>query len=942
MMPMPDRSSSGPRLAALVLLAVLVVGMVWLLGRGGDEAGSEPGPAPVAGAHDGGADEEQSTVASLESDAGGERREIEARGAAGETSAALDLEAPIEEPIEEPVEAESVLWIVGRVVDARGQGVAHARVRWRAGQAEPSPAILGLRDLDEFDTGGDGAVVTEPDGSFELGAPDPGAFRLLVTHAEHPKSDTRHAVDPAQDRVEGIVVTLRDGATITGQIVGGPDDVEPLLVCARRVDSSPAGALAPIDFSTVLDGLGVPLGSRTAVVDQDRRFEVRGLDPDASYEVWGLRGEAVLTRPCTARQNVRAGATGVELVWREGLVVTFRVLDASTGAPLDDLRVAAGLVRYISMLGMQVPVPMARPYPDLETPEGRVRITGLEAGNQDKPVVVAEVRADGYRTWRREDIAVPQSGVFDLGDVRLEPTSVIAVRVIDAETGAPVAGVAVALAAAEPDAAPDEAREGSRSISIGATADVSGGPAISVDHGAPEVRTDAEGRCEITCDLEGRARLVADAEGYATLATEEFEVPRIPQRLERELAVGRGGTVVVTVVDSAGRLVENPHVKHRSPIGDAEESQQVFGAEPLRFEQLAAGRHEFSIVEASAGQPAAGGMRMRISGLDDGSDPPVVVEVPAIHGHEQQIELVQPLRCTLSGTVTLDGAPLDRADLQVTAVQDGMNAMESSLRSAMQASIGGMFGLGGATDDSRTGEDGRFKLERVKVGERVLVVTHSSLLMPVHVPVHLVEGENVQQVALRLTRLEGRVLGPDGAPLAGANVSVSPDAGREGARLANAAAEAEEVVSSLLPAVQVRRSVRTDAEGRFVLPGVRSGIGLAVRVEARQHITETVAVPALAEGAHETGLEVRLAAAGRVRIRVHGETETGAHVRAVWAGDDVDPPPAGGTKLLRNGRALLDGLRPGRWALECSKAPGGREETRTVEVQAGETVRVEF
>ena len=68
-------------------------------------------------------------------------------------------------------------------------------------------------------------------------------------------------------------------------------------------------------------------------------------------------------------------------------------------------------------------------------------------------------------------------------------------------------------------------------------------------------------------------------------------------------------------------------------------------------------------------------------------------------------------------------------------------------------------------------------------------------------------------------------------------------------------------------------------------------------------------------------------------------------VKAEWAGGD--PKPKGITSqsaLLKNGRAVLDSLPPGRWklSLERSNPERGSGEERFVEVTAGVLATVEF
>ena len=293
-------SGSGILLiAALAVVAAAVAAWQW-------SAGEAPRPGQTT---EPGAADRQTPGADAKPTAGGtaiapERSEVPTPPAA----------AP-DEPAAEPADADAAAGkfaVRGRVVDVRGNGIADAHVHVTDQPVADLPfGIHGIEGLDDMLSGRPGDASTAADGTFELRVPDAGPFRLVATHPDHPRGDYR---GEATADVEGVVITLRDGARITGSVLGAPPEAESIVVFARRlkgtVEKATSGAL--LDVSGLVEAVGAPLGAARAEVDAERRFELRGLDPDSRYSIWAANATTANGMPLksTPALEFAAGTLG--------------------------------------------------------------------------------------------------------------------------------------------------------------------------------------------------------------------------------------------------------------------------------------------------------------------------------------------------------------------------------------------------------------------------------------------------------------------------------------------------------------------------------------------------------------------------------------------------------------------------------------------------------
>jgi hypothetical protein len=289
----------------------------------------------------------------------------------------------------------------GRVVDAAGAPLAGVEVRV-LGAAAGETALLPLRDR----------YASDAAGEFTFRAPE-GA----TLEARHP------GYAPARADLD-FAATVSRRLTLTLEAWAPGEEERQEAGIAGRVDlpgGQPAGGALVI--ATAWDaGDGPP---RQATAAADGRFALPPL-PAGRYRV-------VATRPGSApvERDVRAGATDLVLRLAEGGRVAGRVRDRSTGQPVAPFTVA------VRARGRRFPLRTLA----VVDPSGRYEVADLPPGRAF--VVVA---APGRAPSAEQEVTVPEPGQPPaVADFELSAGGRLHGRVVDARTGAPVAGAAVEL-----------------------------------------------------------------------------------------------------------------------------------------------------------------------------------------------------------------------------------------------------------------------------------------------------------------------------------------------------------------------------------------------------------------------------------------------------------------------------------------------------------------
>lgn len=827
--------------------------------------------------------------------------------------------------------------LYGRVVDPSGRAVEGAEF-FPAPSANPfdftASDLTSLFAAEPLARSGAG-------GEFAIERMAAGPFRLRVSSADHPDRIVEGNADQPGVRQGPILVELNRGASILGTVAGIPEARRSELRVSAQASGQPG-----------FPGFGGAFGERSAPIDAQGRFEIAGLDPNASYRVRvtpagdGPRSFA-RGRTLSNSVNAQAGERGVALTYREDASLTFRVLGPD-GEPVERFRARWELGGFPGDVGASASAP------DMH-PGGLGRLEGLNLwGNRAGTLVID---APGHRVLRVDDLRPQAGSALELGDLRLERAAEVLVRVIDGPEGGPVAGARVRVApAVELAAGMTGAGRGGRGFGRAMNA----GRALMGAGEAPGTRsaaTDVEGIARLESPGSGALDLTVDAPGFALL---ELEGARPDSEGVLVARLERAARATVRVVNSAGAPLAGVRVLHRAPGAEEAPFMQVMGgmldttvtdgAGELRFERLEPGLHGFRAERATSAGPASFVFSFA------GGQAPEWTELNVAPGRDAELVLVLADPARLVGTVREGGRPLAGAELRLAPAEEGRGEMR------------GMMAFGGGSERGRTDGSGRFELEQEEAGVYTLSVSHPTRAMASSFPVTLERGTQRFDVDLAVTAVEGRVVDGAGRPLAGIQVEVRRagrdgrgQGGRDGFRgrsmiMTMAASPGGE--AQVLQLGGESEAGRTDGDGRFRLVGVPEDTDLRVHARGAGFQPAESEVFRVALDQVRSGLRFVLQPGAELEVAIEGELRDASGVPMVMVqlrpADPAEGGPAEGSETPGSqftqapGMAQFQGVAPGRWTIEVR--PLGRSTmsdtpalvTREVELEAGrsESVRL--
>ncbi|TAJ16554.1 MAG: carboxypeptidase regulatory-like domain-containing protein, partial [Planctomycetota bacterium] len=319
-------------------------------------------------------------------------------------------------------------------------------------------------------------------------------------------------------------------------------------------------------------------------------------------------------------------------------------------------------------------------------------------------------------------------------------------------------------------------------------------------------------------------------------------------------------------------------------------------------------------------------------------------EVEVLEGQEAKLELQTVARASLTGTVREAGLALAGASVNLEE-DTGDNDMRGMGGFARGMRFGGMGGNG----DARTSGQGEYLIEGRKPGKYKLVVEHALRAMPESFPIELREGENRLDVELLLTTIEGRIVDPQGKPIAGVRVRAEehrPESGRNRMIFAFAMDDGEGETVTVGDGSAAPPST-TDADGHYLLRGVAAGKQLVVRAETKDWQPARSEPVEVAPGENKQGVDLVLERGGKLEIEALDAADKPVRMAFVTA------TPAGGGEpktgvVGPGGVCTLTGLKPGSYSVTTRRMgpPGGgngqNPEAQNAVVAAGESAKLTF
>jgi protocatechuate 3,4-dioxygenase beta subunit len=848
----------------------------------------------------------------------------------------------------EPIRLAASVFLSGRVVDHAGRPVPSARI------LRSSSASSNVVFLDDFAAPqGSLAATSAPDGSFEIDQLAAGPYRLRVVSDDHPTLLHNGVTQRPGERIAGLTLQLEEGRSLEGRVEGVPSgSLTGLQVRARPVNKD--------GVATDGEGLGFALDpqrgeTRRADVAADGGFRLGGLRAGRKYQLSlrraGTQAEfdpmgRSLALPLTAF----AGERGVVLRWQADGVLTLQVIDAKTRKPVTLLAARASF-----------PGPFEADFFDEQAKphaEGKVRLENLRP-KQPEERARLQLKAPGYHPYTQDQIAVVAGQELDLGTIALEPAPALRIEVVDARSQVGVAKAQVQLRKSK---GPQSALLHEQSIEVS----MDDGE-IVVAGSAFGARTDEQGRAILNAFTEDPSVLSVS---HGDFAPSQVELPPVgPDGRDVRIELTQGGGVRIRARTASGDPAAAVKIEHRPPFGPSAEFAAALhpGAQgggrvtdskgELTFSRLAAGTHRFRVAGPQSGGLLAAGedgdalfaARLSLDGDQHGGAMPWS-EVQVDPGAEVLLELRAPLLLGVAGTIREGGAALPGASLSVRRATSG-------------ATDPGQEFFAPPAVQGRTDGNGQYTLEGLSDGEWELTVRHKTRAMPTRHLFAIVSTDARVDLDLDVTVIEGRILDPAGKPVAGARVRAAQASQADGGNQMSMVFSMDSAGDGGMEVFQLPGSsdgrATSDAQGRYQLRGVASGVELEIRADAKGRQSARSKSFEVAPGQTKTGVDLELPEAGKIAVKVlasDGSPAKFAFVKANWvppAGKSEEqsqeaPPQASG--MAQGGQTTLDGLKPGRWKVEIqplSVGTGGEDqpsapEPQEAEVEAGKTAQLTF
>lgn len=653
--------------------------------------------------------------------------------------------------------------------------------------------------------------------------------------------------------------------TAAGSEQAGTLALAPLATLAGRVVDDAGRAIAGADVSATVEpgGRGISPASRTAKIgltDERGAFRLRGLEPDRRYVVRAAHDGYAPAETTVAEFAALETRTGVELVLTSGGKLVGRAVDEN-GEPL-----AGVLIELEPAIEASSPRAMfaaanrddVTAFEGVSDEEGVFEVAHLPAGRFD-----LEARLPGFAPAQMRGIEVPEAEVeTDMGEVALVAGVSVEGRVVD-ERGAALAGAEVRVAPKGPMA----------SMRIRALAEA----------GQGAVTSDAAGLFSIDDRLPGeRLDLEVKLSGYAAKSVPGIEAPTASPIT---IALVKASAIRGRVVDDRGEGVARAFVMVEASGSGVAGPQGVYMGMRASARAATLDDGSFELTDVAPGTA-------RLLARAEGYREVQISELTVPAGRDlEDLEIVLEKGAAIFGRVTgADGKPLLEAFLMVTHQ-------------------GASFMAGARTDG-----DGRYRIDGVEPGWRIVTVHHESLEQ-ISREIEVQPGDNRLDISYEPGyAVGGRVIAEDGSPVAGAEIHLSGTHGYGGGQSAQSRDDGSFEIADA-------------ANGTYKVRGSKQGFATA---ELEREI--------VVRDAPVYGVEVVLPVGGAIVGRVVGLEPGELPSVEIWA-------RSSGRSFLRaqpdfSGNYRLSGVTAGDWTVHAALEASGKQASGQVTLAPGEAEAV--
>ncbi|MFT5051557.1 MAG: hypothetical protein ACI8QZ_002976 [Chlamydiales bacterium] len=595
--------------------------------------------------------------------------------------------------------------ISGVVVDLAGAPIAEAKV---------SASLPGVA----FGFGGQAvrSTTTATDGTFTLDAVCALPVSLRAVHEEHLDSKNLRIETGEGEHIQGISLTLEDGATLTGSI-SHPDGTRAAGVNVKA--SFDQAFLAGASAFNALRG-----ASGHAETDSNGQFTITGLGGGPFVVACETDGPAG-TQWTAQRDNVAAGADHVDLVLHPPIGLWGRVT-TSDGSPLESFEIKASRQVESAMGSLALDT---KDTSVSEAEDGAFFLENMLEGSWHVSAI-----AEGYRSLEPTMIELPADTEHEPLVVVVTRTATFAGHVVGPD-GERVAGATVAVDTGKPN----WMAQISRSLTL------------------PKAISEEDGSFILEGVPPGAVALFASAEGFARGASVSMDVAPGERVDDLELRMILGGRLTGEVYDEKGELAPGMMVMANS----MSMNQNITSTD-------ANGHFELNGMDPGSYQVIAMDRSADMSGMDDGNmsglmNSMKISQADIKDGEETHITIGAPPAnpVNIHGRVTHGGEPFGNA--MVTFYPSGEKLYEHLKFTDVDAQGEYEIVVDGPGDYVAI-------VQRIGSAPGQQQNIEFSRDIPETADYRL-------NFELPLGRISGLVLGPDRQPRAGARITLSPAGG---------------------------------------------------------------------------------------------------------------------------------------------------------------------